>query len=126
MLVDSDVLVWYLRGLPKATQFLDALTELQLAAVSYMELVQGLRSKRELETLKADLEERHAVILPITETISTRAVGLVERHFHSHALRLVDALIAATACENGLALATGNDKHYNVVHGLQLEVFRPR
>ena len=45
MLVDSDVLIWYLRGLPKATLFLDALPAIRLSAISYMELVQGLRNK---------------------------------------------------------------------------------
>ena len=125
MLVDSDVLIWYLRGRRKAAQFLDALPTLQLSAVSYIELVQGMRNKRELELLKADLDQRRATILPITEAISARAVTLVESHFHSHALQLADALIAATAIEHGLSLATANDKHYRVVTNLQLEVFRP-
>ena len=49
-----------------------------------------MRNKRELETLKADLDQRRATILPITETISARAVTLVENHFHSHALQLAD------------------------------------
>ena len=125
MLVDSDVLIWYLRGLPKAAQFLHALPALQLSAVSYIELVQGMRNKRELETLKADLDQRRAILLPITEAISVRAVTLVENHFHSHALQLADALIAATAIEHGLSLATANDKHYRVITNLHLEVFRP-
>ena len=90
MLVDSDVLIWYLRGRPKAAQFLDALPALQLSSVSYIELVQGMRNKRELETLKADLDQRRATILPITEAISAHAVTLVENHFHSHALQLAD------------------------------------
>ena len=72
MLVDSDVLIWYLRGRPKAAQFLDALPTLQLSAVSYIELVQGMRNKRELELLKADLDQRRATLLPITEAISAR------------------------------------------------------
>jgi predicted nucleic acid-binding protein len=125
MLVDSDVLIWYLRGLPKAAQFLDTLPAIRLSAVSYMELVQGMRSKREIDALKADLDQRHAGILPITETISARAVSLVEAHFHGHALQLADALIAATALKHGLTLATANDKHYRVVDNLQINVFRP-
>ena len=125
MLVDSDVLIWYLRGRPKAAQFLDDLPVLQLSAVSYIELVQGMRNKRELELLKADLDQRRATLLPITEAISVRAVTLVENHFHSHALQLADALIAATAIEHGLSIATANDKHYNVITQLKIEVFRP-
>ncbi len=125
MLVDSDVLIWYLRGNPKAAQCLDALPAIQLSAVSYIELVQGMRNKRELEALRADLGQRQATVLPITEAICARAVTLVESHFHSHALQLADALIAATALEHDLSLATANDKHYRVVVGLVINVFRP-
>ena len=103
---------------------MDDLPTLQLSAVSYMELVQGMRNKRELETLRADIDQRRATILPITEATSARAVTLVENHFHSHALQLADALIAATAIEHGLSLATGNDKHYRVIDDLKLTVFR--
>ena len=109
MLVDSEVLIWYLRGLPKATQFLDALPAIRLSAVSYLELVQGMRNMRELDALKADLDQRQATVLPITEAISARAVTLVEAHFHSHALQLADALIAATALEHDLSLAVASD-----------------
>lgn len=58
MLVDTDVLIWYLRGQEKAAQFLNALPALTLSAVNYMELVQGCRSKDELARLKKDLEAR--------------------------------------------------------------------
>ncbi len=38
---------------------------------------------------------------------------------------LGDALIAATALEHGLALLTGNKKHFAKLPGLNLEVFKP-
>ncbi|CAN5425901.1 hypothetical protein BH11PSE9_BH11PSE9_18980 [soil metagenome] len=44
MLVDTDVMIWHLRGYPQATRRLDALDTLTLSAVSYMELVQEKRS----------------------------------------------------------------------------------
>jgi predicted nucleic acid-binding protein len=37
MLVDTDVLIWRLRGYPKATQRLDQLPELILSAITYLE-----------------------------------------------------------------------------------------
>lgn len=125
MLVDSDILIWYLRGHEQAARLLDGLAGLKLSAVTYMELVQGCRNRRELNTLQADLRERGAAILPVTEGISGRAVTLVEAHFHSHALQLADAMIAATAMEHGLTLSTGNIKHYRVIDGLALEAFLP-
>lgn len=51
---------------------------------------------------------------------------LVRRYFHSHTMQLADALIAATALEYGLALATGNAKHFEVVEGLQLHKYTPQ
>jgi len=125
MLVDSDVLIWYLRGDERAAQFLDGLPNLSLSAVTYMELVQGMRNRRELKDLQSDLKSRNAVILPIGERISERAVRLVEAHFHSHALQLADALIGATALEHALPLATANTKHYKVIEGLKIEAFAP-
>ncbi len=47
MLVDTDVLIWYLRGHEKAARFLDSLRELTLSAVTWMELVQGCFGGRE-------------------------------------------------------------------------------
>lgn len=125
MLVDTDVLIWYLRGSSSAGKVLEKLDRFDISVVTYMELVQGMRSKEELRVLRSTLEEWRVGIRLIDETISTRAMIYVEQHFHSHALRLADALIAATAVENGLGLLTANDKHYRVLTDLTLEVFRP-
>ena len=64
-------------------------------------------------------------ILPISETISSRAVQLIDRYGLSHGLQLGDALIAATALEYGLTLLTANAKHFNAIEGLVVEVFVP-
>jgi predicted nucleic acid-binding protein len=42
MLVDTDVLIWHLRGLPNATQRLDQLSNLTISAITYLELLQGM------------------------------------------------------------------------------------
>ena len=41
------VLIWHLRGYAQATRRLDLLDSLTLSAVSYMEVLQGLRDKTE-------------------------------------------------------------------------------
>ena len=48
MLVDTDVLIWHLRGYAQATRRLDQLGALTLSAVSYLEVLQGMRNKDEL------------------------------------------------------------------------------
>lgn len=125
MLVDTDVLIWYMRGNRRAAQALDRVEEPALSVVTYMELVQGLRSKRELQLLRATLRILSAPVLPINEVISNKAMFYLEQHFHSHALRLADALIGATAVTHGMPLLTANTKHYKVIADLSLERFRP-
>lgn len=125
MLVDTDVLIWNLRGNPAAAEWLDSRPGFSLSAVSYMELAQGMRDKRELKTLRQALHFWHAPIIHISESISTRATFLVEQHALANAMQLADALIAATALEHGLDLLTANDKHYWPVDGLTIQVFRP-
>ena len=45
MLVDTDVLIWHLRGHPNATSRLDELGALTLSAISWLELLQGMRHR---------------------------------------------------------------------------------
>lgn len=39
MLVDTDVLIWHLRGYPSATRRLDELGALTLSAISWLEVL---------------------------------------------------------------------------------------
>jgi predicted nucleic acid-binding protein len=52
-------------------------------------------------------------------------MALVELHALSHSLYMADALIAATALAHSLPILTGNAKHFKVVAGLQVVVFKP-
>ena len=125
MIVDTDVLIWYLRGNENAYELIDNANNLYLSVVTYMELVQGMRNKKELISLRKALHIWNAKILYITEDISAKAMFFVEQHFLSHSMQLADALIGATAISYGSPLVTGNDKHYRVMKGLQLKKFRP-
>lgn len=123
ILVDSDVLIWVMRGETRASDFLDALPGIALSAVNYIELVQGMRNRSELKALRDFIRSWGSEYYPITEPITARAVKLVERYFLSHHLQLADALIAATALEHKLALATGNAKHFKMISGLKIKSF---
>jgi predicted nucleic acid-binding protein len=125
MLVDTDVLIWHLRGYPRATRRLDEIGVLTLSAVSYLEVLQGMRNKAELEAVKKMLDKRSARLLPITETITRCATALMESLTLSHGLQMGDALIAATALDHGLPVLTGNLRHFGAVPGLKVETFVP-
>ncbi len=125
LMVDSDVLIWYLRGNKKAFNIIEKQNGFFLSVVSYMELVQGMKNKKELNLFRNAIRNWNAKILYITEDISVKAMFYVEQHFLSNSILLADALIAATAVSNGLALLTANVKHYKVLKNIDLEAFRP-
>jgi predicted nucleic acid-binding protein len=125
MLVDTDVLIWHLRGYPQATRRLDQLGALTISAASYLEVLQGLRNKAELAAVQKMMLKRQATMLPLTEAITRRAVALMEALTLSHGVQMGDALIAATALEHGLSVLTANIKHFGAVDGLQVEAFAP-
>ena len=125
MVIDTDVLIWYMRGNDNALQLIENSDDFLISVVTYMELVQGMRNKNELSTLRRALHAWNANILYISEEISAKAMFTVEQYFLSHAIQLADALIGATAIDYGLPLLTGNDKHYKVIKGIKIKKFRP-
>ena len=124
ILVDTDVLIWYLRGNEKAYKTIECLESFTISVVTYMELVQGMRNKEELNSLRQALYAWNCEILYITEEISAKAMFAIEQHFLSHSMQLADALIGSTAIVHGLPLLTGNDKHYKIMKGLLIKRFQ--
>jgi len=125
LLVDTDVLIWHLRGYPKATRRLDRLPKLTISVISYLELLQGLRNRAEMLAIQKSLEMRNTERLAITPSITERAVALMEELALSHGLQLGDAFIAATALEHSITVLTGNTKHFSPIAGLCIERFEP-
>ena len=60
--------------------------------------------------------------VPPTEDVTRRAYYLMKTYARSAGLRTLDALIAATALEGGLTLATRNRRHFEMIGHLKLEV----
>lgn len=90
-----------------------------------MELVQGMRNKNELQALHKTINTFQWEVILLDNAISQEAMNYVETFFHSHALRLADSLIAATAIRHRLTLLTANNKHYQMINKLDIEIFRP-
>ncbi|MGD8763848.1 MAG: type II toxin-antitoxin system VapC family toxin [Desulfobacteraceae bacterium] len=125
MLVDTDVLIWYMRGNEKALRVIMNLRNFSISVVTYMELVQGLRNKEELNILRNSLKKWNAGIIYINEEISTKAMFLVEQYYLSHSIQLADALVGATAVIYGRPLLTANTKHYMMIKNIIVKKFRP-
>jgi len=125
MLFDTDVLIWALRGNRRAAAALDKADRLDLSVVSYMELIQSARDKKELRMVRAYLADVGFHMVPLSENIGHRASVYLEEYALKSGLGIPDALIAATAAEGKVALCSGNTKHYRVIAEVELHVFRP-
>ena len=125
MIIDTDVFIWYMRGNEKASEIIENSNTIFISVVTYIELVQGMRNKKELSSLRKALHGWNAQILYLSEEVSAKAMFFVEQHFLSHALQLADALIGATAIAYGFPILTANDKHYKIMKDIQIKKFRP-
>ena len=125
MVIDTDVIIWYMKGNQKAYKTIENSKNFFISVVTYMELVQGMRNKKELNNLRKALHDWNSKILYISEEISVKAMFFVEQHYLNHSIQLADALIGATAVAYGLPILTSNDKHYKILKDIQIKKFRP-
>jgi predicted nucleic acid-binding protein len=111
IVLDTDVLINFLRGNEEARTFLRSVLDESLlccSAISVAELYAGMRSHEAEKT--SELLDGLQVI-DCDRQIAERA-GLYKASMKSQQLDLDDCTIAATAGINNGALATGNGKHY--------------
>ena len=124
---DTDILIWYLRGHEKALRSIEAVAYSQRAtsALSLMELIQGCRNSAEVRQVKLFVAENFSQVSYPNEIICRKAVELLDSYALSHGLRVVDALIAATAMDRNASLASANVKHCRSIPNLHLLPFKP-
>jgi len=125
MICDTDVLVWATRGNLRAARAIDSAADRALSIVSFMELIQGARSKIEARQIRQSLHRLQFRILPLSESIGASAADIIEQHALAQGIQVADALIAATAIETDLPLCTANAKHFRPIGGLSRVEFRP-
>ncbi len=125
MIFDTDVLIWYFRGNPKAKKVIYGKEEVNISAVTLMELIQGIRNKQELYSLNKFLSANSIRIRYINEEINLHAIHLLENFALSDGIELADALIAATSLHYGEIILTANIKHYKNLPNLNLKKFSP-
>ncbi len=111
LLIDTDVVIDYLRGQADAVAYLEGLIEPQLlSAITVAELYAGVREGKERTALDTFLTAFEVV--PVDEVMAVKG-GLYRRDYgRSHNVGLADALIAATAEVRQAALVTLNKKHF--------------
>ena len=121
ILLDTDVLIDFLRGHDKATSFVTINSKrIMVSAVVVAELFAGVRGgtggaeQSVLENLLALFR-----VVPVNDEIA-RLGGLYRRDYgNSHGVGLADAIIAATATAEEVELKTLNVKHYPMFTDLE-------
>ena len=125
MIFDTDIFIWAQRGNEKAAKLFEKEEEKYLSIQSYMELLQHAKNKTQHKYTKDFLTTFGFIVLPLTENIGHRASIYIEEYILSFNLGSGDAIIAATAVENNMPLASSNVKHFGVIKELQLKAFKP-
>jgi predicted nucleic acid-binding protein len=118
-MIDTDVLIEYLRGSDRAAKFLEGLEgDLIISAISVAELFSGVKGSAEMDALDQFMLAFQTI--PIDDRLARQA-GLIRQEYHPrHGVGLADALIAATALEEGAELFTFNRRHYPMVKDVSL------
>jgi predicted nucleic acid-binding protein len=114
LLIDTDVLIEYLRGRDRAVEYLEGLhADLYVSVVSIAELFAGVRGEEEEASLKQFLLT--FTVLPVTQKVAQLG-GLYRREYRaSYGTGIADALIAATAEDSGAGLVSFNRRHFPMV-----------
>ena len=121
--MDSTVLIDLSRGNKEAIDFIDSLRknkqEIAISIISSMELIIGCRDKNEVNKTLTFFGDYP--VIDISISISKMAYNLVIQYSKSHGLVIPDALIAATALDKNLTLATDNVRHFDMIVGLSVQ-----
>ncbi len=118
ILLDTDVLVDFLRGHNKAVTFVNAhSTRIILSAIVIAELCAGVKGDAEQEALEGFISLFR--VIPVNAEIA-KTGGLYKSNYgKSHGVGLADAILAATVMAENADFKTLNLKHYPMLKGLR-------
>ena len=120
-LVDTDVLIDFLRGREQAVSFVNLESDrIIVSSIVVAELYAGVRGGKG-DTEQSTLERFLSLfrIVHVTAAIA-RLGGLYKRDYgRSHGVSLADAVVAATATLENAELKTLNVKHYPMFNAIQ-------
>lgn len=117
-LLDTDVLIEYLRGKAQALEYLESLSgEILISSITVAELFAGIRNEEEQNHLEKFLSAFK--IIPVDVEIG-KTGGLFQKEYgKKYGTGLADGLIAATAYHCKATMVTFNQRHYRMLDHLQ-------
>jgi len=115
-LLDSDVIIWHLRGKKEVTEMLRDLHRFGLPACSPLSILEIQLGVKKGEEEKTDRFLRSLRIFDVNMEIASKTAQLIrERKAKGITLDLPDSVIAATCILHELILVTCNTKHYPIL-----------
>ena len=120
-LVDTDVLIDFLRGREQAVSFVNLESDrIIVSSIVVAELYAGVRGGKG-DTEQSTLERFLSLFRIVHVTVAiARLGGLYKRDYgRSHGVSLADAVVAATATLENAELKTLNVKHYPMFDAIQ-------
>ena len=114
-LLDSDMIIWHLRGRREVTKVLRDLQRFGLPACSALSVLEIQLGVKKGEEEKTDRFLKSLRIFDVNMEIARRTAQLIREYkARGVTLDLPDAVIAATCILNELILVTYNTKHYPI------------
>ena len=120
LLLDTNILIDYLREKPQAIHFVNHSGKFNLGinTIVILELYNGCLGKAELAKIKKTLNG--FIQFDLNESISKTAIDIGHMVALSHQLSVADTLIAATALVYDLELRTFNIRDFRMIPGLRV------
>lgn len=121
LLVDTDVLIDFSRGVQRSREQLQDLETKHILAISVitqLELMVGCENKAEFKSLQDFLDDFE--IIHLNSSISEKAIALFEKYRLSHGVLIPDMLIASTALVLDMPLISKNQKDFRFIDKLSL------
>lgn len=120
-IIDSDILIDYLRLQEKAISFLDNLTQKDrcIAQITVFELLKGCTRKTQENQINRFIKKFS--IINLDTKIAKKALEIYRVKRWTIGLGIADSFIAATAIINKSELITRNTKHYKTITDLKLK-----
>jgi tRNA(fMet)-specific endonuclease VapC len=112
-LLDSDIMIWHLRGQKAVTEMLRGLQRFGVPACSALSVLEVQLGVKQGEEDKTDRFLRSLKIIDVNWVVANKAAQLIrENKIKGITFDLPDAIIAATCILHDLVLVTYNKRHY--------------
>lgn len=130
-LLDTDTLVFYLRGRAEVREKLLSVSsnDLCTSSVCIGELYYGAAKSQRRAERKAEVDSLKRVLLVLPFGVAeAERFGALKKMLEQRGERLADAdlMIAATALEHDLVVVTGNLRHFKRITDLDTETWASR